>query len=72
MQPHRCKNVISIIYPRINVNMKEAVYCSAIAAGDEKEWNFGWERYKNSNVATEKDLLLTALACSKQKWILKR
>ena len=52
--------------------MKEVVYCSAIGNGDEAEWDFGWERYKNSNVATEKDLLLTALGCSKQKWILKR
>ena len=52
--------------------MKEAVYCTAIATGDDNEWNFGWERYKNSNVATEKDILLTALSCSKEKWILKR
>ena len=52
--------------------VKDVVYCSAIANGDEAEWDFAWERYKYSKVASEKDLLLNALACSKQPWLLKR
>ena len=52
--------------------MKEIVYCSAIGNGDEAEWDFGWERYKNSKVASEKELLLNALSCTKKTWLLKR
>ena len=52
--------------------MKRAVYCNAIAEGGEREWDFGWERYENSNVATEKSLLLGSLACSKEIWLLNR
>lgn len=56
----------------INVDQKRQVYCSAIAQGDEEEWDFGWQRYLNSNVATEKSTLLAALSCSKKLWILNR
>ena len=52
--------------------MKEVVYCSAIGNGDEAEWDFGWERYKNSKVASEKELLLNALSCTKKTWLLIR
>ena len=57
---------------RINVNLKRSVYCHAIANGDEEEWDFGWERYTKSEVASEKDMLLSALTCSKQPWLLIR
>jgi aminopeptidase N len=56
----------------INVNLKRSVYCHAIANGDEEEWDFGWERYTKSEVASEKDMLLSALTCSKQPWLLIR
>ena len=57
---------------RINVNMKKLVYCTAIAMGDEREWDFGWERFKNSQVASEKDMILNALTCTKKEGLLKR
>ena len=64
-------NVFFLIF-RINVNLKRSVYCHAIANGDEEEWDFGWERYTKSEVASEKDMLLSALTCSKQPWLLIR
>ena len=54
------------------MNLKRSVYCHAIANGDEEEWDFGWERYTKSNVASEKDMLLAALTCTKQIWLLNR
>ena len=56
----------------VNVNMKSTVYCHAIANGDESEWNFAWERYVNSNVASERRNLLTSMACTKEIWLLNR
>ena len=52
--------------------MKSTVYCTAMSEGDEEEWEFGWQRYKGSNVATEKADLLNALSCTKEIWLLNR
>ena len=40
--------------------------------GEEEEWQFGWNRYQGSNVASEKADLLNALSCSKEIWLLNR
>lgn len=56
----------------ISPNLKSTVYCHAIAAGDEKEWNFAWEQYLASNVGSEKNRLLSAMGCTKHTWILSR
>ncbi|KAM9366567.1 aminopeptidase Ey-like [Symphorus nematophorus] len=57
---------------KINPNLKSTVYCSAIAAGGEEEWNFAWEMYKNATIASEADKLMYALSCTKQPWLLNR
>ncbi len=54
------------------MDLKRTVYCNAIREGGEEEWDFGWERYKKSNVASEKDNLLLSLSCSKEPWLLNR
>ena len=51
-------------------NLRETIYCSAIAAGGEKEWNFLLQQYGKSNNANEKSDILRALGCSKDLWIL--
>ena len=33
---------------RIDVNLKYETYCNAISDGGETEWDFGWQRYENS------------------------
>lgn len=52
--------------------MKRVVYCTAIRVGGQAEWDFAWQRYLNSNVGSEKDLLLGTLGCSREVWILSR
>ncbi|XP_040897435.1 aminopeptidase Ey-like [Toxotes jaculatrix] len=57
---------------KISANLKSTVYCSAIAAGGVKEWNFAWSMYKNATIASEADKLMYALSCTKQPWLLNR
>jgi len=56
----------------VSVNLKFETYCNAIADGGEKEWEFGWNRYTNSQVATEKSTMLSSLGCTKEVWLLNR
>ncbi|XP_023288739.1 aminopeptidase N [Orussus abietinus] len=56
----------------ISPNLKSVVYCTAIRVGGQAEWEFAWQRYLETNVGSEKDLLLHALGCTKEVWILHR
>lgn len=56
----------------ISPNLKSVVYCTAIRLGGESEWQFMWERYLEANVGSEKDLLLQALGCTRETWLLSR
>ena len=55
----------------INPGLRSVVYCTAISKGDEREWDFLWERLKKTNNANEKTTILISLACTKHIWILK-
>ena len=46
--------------------MKKSVYCTAVANGGEEEWDFAWDRYQKSNVATEKSNMLSSMGCTKE------
>lgn len=64
---------IEIFFPfRISPNLKGLIYCMAIKYGDEMEWQFAYERYKRATVSTEKEILLSAMCCSRETWILSR
>ncbi|KFB52686.1 AGAP013001-PA-like protein [Anopheles sinensis] len=56
----------------ISPNLKSTVYCTAIKYGDETEWDFAWERFQKATVASEKEILLSAMGCSRVPWILTR
>ncbi|KAI1904521.1 hypothetical protein AGOR_G00006500 [Albula goreensis] len=56
----------------IHPNLRTTVYCNAIAAGGVEEWNFGWEMFRNATMASEAEKLRSALACTKQPWLLNR
>ncbi|KAK2867018.1 hypothetical protein QQF64_022678 [Cirrhinus molitorella] len=56
----------------IKANLRSAVYCSAIAAGGEKEWDFAWQEFEKATVAAEKDKLRAAMACATEPWLLNR
>ncbi|KAG7473230.1 hypothetical protein MATL_G00093480 [Megalops atlanticus] len=56
----------------IHPNLRTTVYCSAIAAGGAAEWDFGLKMFLAASIATEADKLRSALACTKQPWLLNR
>lgn len=56
----------------VPLDLRSVVYCTAIRHGGDKEWHFLWERYSNSNVGSEKSLILSALGCSREIWLLQR
>ncbi|XP_058501683.1 aminopeptidase N-like [Solea solea] len=56
----------------IHANLRSTVYCNAIAAGGAEEWQFAWEQFENATIASEAEKLRSALACTKQPWLLNR
>uniref|UniRef100_A0A8C5A4H5 Aminopeptidase n=1 Tax=Gadus morhua TaxID=8049 RepID=A0A8C5A4H5_GADMO len=56
----------------IEPNLRSTVYCSAIAAGGAKEWDFAWDQFLKASIATEAEKLRAALACTKEPWLLNR
>ncbi|KAG4068421.1 hypothetical protein HA402_007941 [Bradysia odoriphaga] len=56
----------------ISPNIRSVVYCTAIKHGDQVEWEFAWERFQKTSVSSEKELLLTALGCTRETWLLNR
>ncbi|XP_042874237.1 aminopeptidase N-like [Penaeus japonicus] len=56
----------------VSPNLKSTVYCSAISAGGEEEWEAAWHQYVSANVASEKAVLLSALGCTREVWLLAR
>ncbi|XP_076880953.1 aminopeptidase N-like [Brachyhypopomus gauderio] len=56
----------------IHPNLRSTVYCNAIAAGGAAEWDFGWRMFKKATVAAEAAKLRSALACTKEPWLLNR
>ncbi|XP_069682399.1 aminopeptidase N-like isoform X2 [Periplaneta americana] len=53
-------------------DLRSLVYCTALKYGGENEWKFAWQRYLNSNVGTEKIILLSQLGCTREPWLLRR
>ncbi|XP_034031609.1 aminopeptidase N-like [Thalassophryne amazonica] len=56
----------------IQPNLRSAVYCSAMAAGDVAEWEFGWYQLKKASATSDSSKLLSALACTTNTELLKR
>ncbi|TNN32735.1 Aminopeptidase Ey [Liparis tanakae] len=59
---------VNLIHP----NLRSTVYCNAIAAGGAQEWEFAWEQFQNTTIASEAEKLRSSLACTKQPWLLNR
>ncbi|KAI5620955.1 aminopeptidase N, partial [Silurus asotus] len=57
---------------RIPAHLKSTIYCNAIAAGNEDDWDFAWKKYEEATLATEQDVLRYALSCTKIIWLLNR
>ena len=47
-------------------------YCYAIRHGKSQDWDWLWQRYLKSNVASARVTILSALGCSRDLWVLRR
>ncbi|XP_043210450.1 aminopeptidase N-like [Amphibalanus amphitrite] len=56
----------------IPVNIRSSVFCTALHQGGLTEWEFVWRRFNESNVESERQKLLKALACTNKIWLLNR
>ena len=51
----------------IAYDLRDTIYCTSIAKGDEEDFNFLWKRFRDqSNMPTERTNILSALTCSKE------
>ena len=57
---------------RVPANLRDLVYYYGIANGGEKEWDFMFEQFQNTTVASEKKKFILALSAAKEPWILSR
>uniref|UniRef100_A0A4W4H380 Aminopeptidase n=1 Tax=Electrophorus electricus TaxID=8005 RepID=A0A4W4H380_ELEEL len=67
-----CTQLNFLFQHSIPPNLKSTIYCNAIAAGDEHDWDFAWEKYDTATIATMKDDLRYGLSCTKKIWLLNR
>jgi len=59
-------------YNTIPPDLRSVVYCSGLSNGGEEDWNFLWDQYKKTDVASEQVLILAALGCTSNTSLLNR
>ncbi|NXA38659.1 AMPQ Aminopeptidase, partial [Eudromia elegans] len=53
--------------------IRRTICCYGVAMGSDKEWNFAWDMYNQTNSTKEdKDILFFALSCARESWLLYR
>ncbi|XP_015117204.1 endoplasmic reticulum aminopeptidase 2 [Diachasma alloeum] len=57
---------------KIPPNIRDVVYVAGIRFGTEKEWRHCWEVYKNTQIPSEKRIILQALGATTDPWLLQR
>ncbi|XP_051547221.1 thyrotropin-releasing hormone-degrading ectoenzyme-like [Myxocyprinus asiaticus] len=57
---------------RIPPNMRDIVYCTGVSLMDEDVWEFIWMKFHSSTAVSEKKVLLEALTCSDNIFLLNR
>nr|XP_057943178.1 aminopeptidase N-like [Doryrhamphus excisus] len=57
---------------KIHPNLRSIIYCQAVAAGGEEEWEFAWDKFQTSNESSEKEQLRQAMSCTRKVWLLSR
>nr|XP_012230590.1 PREDICTED: thyrotropin-releasing hormone-degrading ectoenzyme-like [Linepithema humile] len=63
---------ISASEKKIPANLKSFVYCTGIRVGDDNDWHTTWNRYLQTDLHTEQELLLNALGCTKNLYLIKK
>lgn len=57
---------------RIPPNVRDVVYCTGVSLMDEDVWEFIWMKFHSSQAVSEKKILLEALTCSDNVFLLNR
>ncbi|XP_068611631.1 thyrotropin-releasing hormone-degrading ectoenzyme-like [Brachionichthys hirsutus] len=57
---------------RIPPNIRDIVYCTGVSLMDEDVWEFIWMKFHSSSAVSEKKILLEALTCSDNAFLLNR
>uniref|UniRef100_A0A8C6TT61 Aminopeptidase n=1 Tax=Neogobius melanostomus TaxID=47308 RepID=A0A8C6TT61_9GOBI len=57
---------------RIPPNIRDIVYCTGVSLMDEDVWEFIWMKFHSSGAVSEKKILLEALTCSDNTFLLNR
>ena len=63
-------NLYIFLSSLIPADLKKTIVCTALREGGEKEWDFAFNRYATTNIATEREMILATLSCSSDVWIL--
>lgn len=56
----------------VPLNLKEVIYCTSIREGSDMEWNYAYRKYLDTNLPSEKKVLLKALGCATKPWLLSK
>ncbi|XP_053505705.1 thyrotropin-releasing hormone-degrading ectoenzyme-like [Ictalurus furcatus] len=57
---------------RIPPSIRDVVYCTGVSLMDEDVWDFMWMKFQSSSAVSEKKVLLEALTCSDNTFLLHR
>jgi aminopeptidase N len=57
---------------RVPPSLKSVVYCTSLREGGVAEWQFAFKQYKETNHASEKEILLSAMGCTTKPWLLSK
>lgn len=60
------------VFCRIPPNIRDIVYCTGVSLMDEDVWEFIWMKFHSTNAVSEKKILLEALTCSDNTFLLNR
>ena len=53
-------------------NLRSLVYSIGVREGGVKEWNQVYDKYKSTNIASEKEILLSALTYTRNRQMIER
>jgi len=59
-----------ILSSGVGANLRSVAYCYGISNGGIAEWQAAYKKYNESNLATEKTMILIALACTRDAYLL--
>ena len=61
-----------VFFCSIASNLRSLVYSMGVREGGVKEWNQVYDKYKSTNIASEKAILLTSLTCTRNPQMIEK